>query len=85
MGCLIVKRMIAVEEGLQNVRRVLEDEGYRVVELDESRIDEAEAVVISGMDENFLQDQAIETMAPVINAEGKSADQILKELRRRLD
>ena len=80
-----MKRLIAVEEGLQNVRQMLEEEGYDVVLLDESRLEEAEAVVVSGMDENLLQDQSMETTAPVINAEGKNAGQILKELRRSLD
>lgn len=73
-------RVVAVEAGLANVRAALAREGYRVVGLDEPGLAEADAVVVSGMDDNFLQQHGRLTSAPVLTATGKSADEILEDL-----
>lgn len=73
-------KVVAVEDGLANVRAALAQEGYRVVGLDGSGLAEADAVVVNGMDDNFLQQHGRLTSAPVLSAAGRSADEILKDL-----
>ncbi len=75
---------IAIEEGLTNVSRALQDAGFRIVGLDAGGIRQAGAVVISGVDINMMQQQDIVTTAPVINAASRSPDEIVAEVHRRL-
>ncbi len=77
-----MKKIIAVEEGLSQIRSVLEEEGYVVVKPGTSnRID---ATVITGMDENIMGMQDISDKSVVIDASGKTADQVLNDLKQRL-
>jgi hypothetical protein len=75
---------IAVEEGLGNVQRALEKAGHQVVGLDEGNLERARVIIVSGVDSNMLQQQDIGTTAPVINAAGQSAQEIVEEVRERL-
>jgi hypothetical protein len=77
-------QMIAVEEGLTNVRQALRDAGYQVTDLDSGNIGQAQAVVISGVDNNIMQQEDIITKVPVIDATAYSADGVVQEVRRRL-
>jgi hypothetical protein len=75
---------IAVEEGLTDVRQALQDAGFRVTGMDPGEIWQAGAVVVSGLDVNMMGQQDIVTRAPVINAASRSAEEIVAEVRRRL-
>jgi len=72
--------VIAVEKILVNLAEVLEVEGYEVVFLDESNINSVDAIIVGGADINLLnmQDTAIDV--PIINAAGKTFDEIIEEL-----
>ena len=72
--------VIAVEKILSNLAEVLEVEGYDVVFLDESNINIVDAIVIGGPDINLLNMQDIAIDVPVINAAGKTFDEIIEEL-----
>lgn len=72
-------RKIAVEDNLTGVRDLLEKSGYEVVRLAEQR--EADAIVVTGMDNNVLNMQDIATGVPVIDASGKTPQEILESLR----
>lgn len=74
--------LIAVEKNLSNLFEVLETEGYEVVPLDSADMDIVDAIVVSGADINLMNMQDIVTAVPVINAAGKSPDDILEELDR---
>jgi len=76
-----LKRKVVVEEGLTDVKEILQENGYDILAMD--RIDEANAVVITGMDENTMNMQDITTEVPVINAEGKTAEEILQNLKQK--
>ena len=63
--------IIAVEECLSNVIELLENEGYSVVNLDETDISSVDAVVVNGGDINLMNIQDTATEVPVINAAGR--------------
>lgn len=75
---------VAVDDDLGNVRSALEDAGYRVIGINPVDLRSAQAVVVSGMDVNMLQREDIRTDVPVINAAGRSAAEIVADIRERL-
>ncbi|MGB4503460.1 MAG: YkuS family protein [Syntrophaceticus sp.] len=75
---------IAVEEGLGNVQKALKEAGHQVVGLEPGNLERARVIVVSGMDDNMLQQQDIKTTAPVISAAGQSAQEIVETVRERL-
>lgn len=79
-----MNKTVALEGGLSNIRQALEGKGYRVIDLDTGNLEQASAVIISGGDRNFMNRQDISTRAPVINAEGQSADEVIQTLENRL-
>lgn len=74
--------LIAIEPNLGNLFEVLETEGYEVVSLDNADMDTVDAIVLSGADNNLMNMQDVVTSVPVINAAGKTAEDILEELER---
>jgi len=74
--------IIAVEKNLANIIDALENEGYEVVNLENSDLNSVDAVVVSGADTNLMNMQDTLTEVPVISASGKTADEIIKELER---
>jgi len=76
-------KTIAVEEGLSStIIEALTKEGYRVVKPGAGV--KADATVITGMDRNIMGVQDIVDKSAVIDASGKTADEILKDLHKRL-
>ena len=74
---------VAVEDGLTPVKELLRSQGHRVVD-PKGDLTQVDAVVLTGGGENFLGDRRTRTKAPVISAEGLSAENILRELSRHL-
>lgn len=72
--------IIAVEKILSNIVDVLETEGYDVVSLENADLESVDAIVVSGADINLMNMQDVVTTVPVINASGKTANEILVEL-----
>jgi len=72
--------VIGVEKILSNLAEVLEVEGYDVVFLDESNINSVDAIIVGGADIHLLNDQDVAIDVPVINAAGKTFNEIIKEL-----
>jgi len=83
-GGVPMDKIVALEGDLSNIRRALEREGYQVLDLNPRNLNRASAVIVSGRDDNVMNMQDISTRAPVINAEGQSADEVLKTLKERL-
>ena len=71
---------VAVEEGLEDVRQAIEDAGWEAVGLEDAELDEVDAVVCTGMDDDFLGDESTLTEVPVISADGLSADEVVRRL-----
>lgn len=76
----MMQGLVAIEKNLKNLFEVLETEGYEVVPLDTADMDTVDAIVVSGADTNLMNMQDIMTTVPVINAAGKTANDILAEL-----
>jgi len=77
-------RLIAVEDTLSPVVEALRGRGYSVVELGGEDARRAEAVVVSGQEDNLMGIRTIETRVPVINAEGRTVDEIVRDVEDRL-
>ncbi|KJS15300.1 MAG: hypothetical protein VR69_14450 [Peptococcaceae bacterium BRH_c4b] len=72
-------KIIAVEDGLPDLKEILKLNGYQVVS--PGKNNNADAVVVTGMDNNIMDIQNITTKAPVIDASGYTTDQILSRIR----
>ncbi|MGI6566108.1 MAG: YkuS family protein [Firmicutes bacterium] len=73
--------IIAVDGQMAGVKRALEESGYQVQDLSRG-LDQAAAVIVSGLDRNLLGVQGIVTEAPVIDAAGRDIDEIVADVRR---
>lgn len=76
----MLRRIILVEPALSNVRSILEDEGFRTLELSPGTMVRGDAIVLTGLDNNIMNIQDIETDVPVINASGKTPAEIVEEI-----
>lgn len=81
---------IGIERSLTNVKSLLEQNNYNVVEMDNSNTDtkkaqkKFDAIIVSGLDSNFLGIQDTLSNTPVITANGKTAEEVYTELKNRL-
>ncbi|MDO9573524.1 MAG: YkuS family protein [Candidatus Contubernalis sp.] len=79
---------VAVSPYLHSVKEKLHKEGIEVVELDSEDIhhlsNDISAVIISGGDENMMGMQDIQGEIPVINAQGKTAEEIATQVKNKL-
>ena len=76
-----MKKVIAVEDSLSPVKNALQQERYDVTYLGDNRSD---AIIISGMNENFMGMEDIRQDVPVINAQGKSTEEVIEELKNKM-
>ena len=75
-----MEKIVAVDEALEGLKEVLVSRGYQVIGMEEVDTDRAHALVISGLDQNIMGMQDIKTKVPVISAEGKTWDEIVKNI-----
>jgi len=75
-------KMIAVEAGLENVTQALHDAGFKTTSLELQASQNVQAVVVKGDGSDLLAPEW--PVMPVINASGRSADEIVDVLRDRL-
>ncbi len=73
---------MAIEEGLSNVRRAVEARGWQAVPLDEARRAAVDAIVCTGQDDDIFGDESLEVDVPVIQAQGLTAEEVLRRLER---
>jgi len=77
---------VAVEKGLSPIRDYLKDAGYRVYEVDSRQLDNKDfidgfdAVVITGSGDNVMGIQKALSKTAVIEARGKTPDEVLSRL-----
>ncbi|MFK4997844.1 YkuS family protein [Bacillus sp. N9] len=77
---------IGVEQGLTNVQQALNEKGYDVVPLhNESDANGCDCCVVSGIDSNVMGMQTISIEGPVIEASGRSADEVCQEIEHKLN
>lgn len=81
---------IGIERSLSDIKSLLEQNNYNVVEMDNSNSDtkraqkKFDAIIVSGLDSNFLGMQDTLSNTPVITADGKTAEEVYSELKNRL-
>lgn len=74
-------KKVAVDKGLPSgLVDMLKSEGYEVISPYRGQKD-VDAVIVSGMSNNFMNVQDTSTAAPVIDASGKSPEDIVKRIR----
>jgi Uncharacterised protein family (UPF0180) len=76
-------KTIAVEDGLANVIQALHGAGFKTTPLEGETLRIVQAAVVKGNGTDILAPEWPEHM-PVINASGRSADEIVDILRDRL-
>jgi len=76
-----VNKVVAVDDGLAPVRNFLTEQGYRIITVDAARNQKVDAVVLSGMDRNFLGMSDIMVDAPVVSAEGMTPEEIWRAIK----
>jgi Holliday junction resolvase len=74
---------IAVEESLNNVKEALENNGHEVVRMEANNMDNCQCCIISGQDKDVMGVENAETQASVINADGLTAEEIVKQVNQR--
>jgi hypothetical protein len=81
-------KKVGIERTLGNVKRYLESRDCEVSELDaankesQGALNRFDAIVVTGADSNFMGMEDIVTTTAVINAEGKTEDEIYNEVLR---
>ncbi|QGT99381.1 hypothetical protein SYNTR_0788 [Candidatus Syntrophocurvum alkaliphilum] len=73
-------KLVAVEGNLSHVKDYLNTNGYQVIPVEDAFEKQILAVVISGADENLMGMQELAVKVPVINALGKTPEQILTDI-----
>lgn len=79
-----MRETVAVDEGLANVRFVLEAAGYSVVGLTSESAADAAAVVLAGSGDDMVGINRTQTRAAVIAARGLTEQEVLEQVRSRL-
>lgn len=82
---MILLPRIAIEQTLGPIKDYLANNGYEVLDLNQraGQID-ADAIIISGQDNNVMGMQDITTTVPVINAKGLTPQEVNRELSERI-
>lgn len=73
---------IGVENSLGDIKQYLESQGHQVMEMNEANLKSCDCCVISGQDQNMMGMANAVTKAPVINADGMTAEEVLQEVQR---
>ncbi len=74
------KRTVAVDDSLSPIMDILRRSGYYTAKPGTQGVD---AIIINGIDDNLMGMEDINQDVPIINAQGKTAEQVLKELERK--
>jgi len=77
-----LNKVIAVEDNLGPVKEFLSARGCQVVSVEQARNRGVDAIILSGADENLMNMQDVVINVPIINASGRTAEQIWQSLNR---
>lgn len=79
----MVNTIVALDDGLTPVKNYLTRQGCQVIGIKQAQHKQVDAVVLSGIDQNFLGIEDIMIDAPVISAQGLTPEEIWSEISRR--
>jgi hypothetical protein len=75
---------IAVQEGLENLKHALKQEGFEIAPLTSGSMQNVAAAVVTGMSNNFMGIHDTDgNKFPVIQAAGKTTEEIIQQVRNR--
>lgn len=80
----MVSIVVAVEDNLGPVKEYLAARGCRLVDIRQATQNDVMAVVISGSDADVTGVQTMVVQAPVINARGKTPQEIWERIQGRM-
>ncbi|WP_026476177.1 YkuS family protein [Alkaliphilus transvaalensis] len=81
-----MKKRVAIEHSLTDVKDYLQSKGFKVENLDHSRnLDAFDAVVVTGQDSNTMGIENAQTKTPIITARGLSAEAVYDQIESRLN
>lgn len=72
--------IIAIEQSLRHVETFLRNNGMDVVGISTNAASDADVFVISGMDQDVMGMAEATTRRPVISAEGKTPQEVLRQI-----
>lgn len=75
------RHIVALDRGLSSYRRLLTEEGFEVADLDGDPAG-AEAILLSGLDENELGIQTRASEAFVMDVRGRQPEEVLYDLQK---
>lgn len=78
------KGRIVVADELGNIKAALRDQGYEVLGMN-GVTQNPDAVILSGLDDNVMGMEDMKVNAPVISAHGLSANEVINEMRKRMN
>ena len=73
-------KTVAVDDSLKPLTEALKNNGYNVTNIGDPQID---AIILNGIDDDFMGMEDVIYDVPIVNAEGKTSDEILTELKRK--
>lgn len=77
----MVNTVVAVEDGLVPVKNYLTEQGCQIINVDSAKNQQVDAVILSGMDTNFLGMEGIMIDAPIISAQGMTPEELWKDIQ----
>jgi len=72
---------IAVDDSLTTLKRALESRGYSVTHMGDTKM---HAIVVNGIDDNFVGMEDVIYNVPMVNAQGKTPEEVISELEAKL-
>ncbi|UOQ43220.1 YkuS family protein [Halobacillus salinarum] len=77
-------KRIAIEESLSDIRSALQEKGYELVTMKtQEDANDCECCIISGQDRNMMGVMDTVTQGTVIDAHGRTADEVCQEVESR--
>ncbi|WP_066504908.1 YkuS family protein [Abyssisolibacter fermentans] len=75
-----MKKRVLIEDSLTEVSQYLSKKGLNVSNLNKNNLNSCDVIVVSGQDSNIMGISNIEIEKPVINARGKTSDDIYNQI-----
>ena len=73
--------VIALDQGLTPVKNYLSEQGCKIINIDQAKHQRVDAVVLSGMEKDFLGMEDVIADAPVFSAEGMTPEEIWRDIQ----
>ncbi|MEQ8200257.1 MAG: YkuS family protein [Syntrophomonadaceae bacterium] len=73
--------IVALDDGLTPVKNYLTQQGCQIVDIGQARNQYVDAIVLSGMEKDFLGIEDISVKAPVLSAQGLTPEEVWKDIQ----